>query len=125
MKKVLLEILQNLQENTCARISFLIKLQAINFTKFTGKHLCQSFFFNKVTSLRSATLLNKKLWHRCFPLNFVKFLRAPFLTEHFWWLLLSIVEMFFQSEYFFKLNAFYRLKNHFYNLNVFHVLGVF
>ena len=28
MKKVLLEISQNLQENTCARISFLIKLQA-------------------------------------------------------------------------------------------------
>ena len=30
-KKVLLEISQNLQENTCARISFLIKLQACEF----------------------------------------------------------------------------------------------
>ena len=96
-----------------------------NFTKFSGKHLCQNLFFNKVAGLRSGTLLKKKLWHRCFPLNFVKFLRAPFLTEHFWWLLLSIVEMFFQSKYFFKLNAFYRVKNHFYNLKVFHVLGVF
>ena len=28
VKKVLLEILQNSQENTCARVSFLIKLQA-------------------------------------------------------------------------------------------------
>ena len=27
MKKVFLEILQNSQENTCARVSFLIKLQ--------------------------------------------------------------------------------------------------
>ena len=27
-KKLLLEILQNSQENTCARVSFLIKLQA-------------------------------------------------------------------------------------------------
>ena len=27
MKKVLLEILQSSQENTCARVSFLIKLQ--------------------------------------------------------------------------------------------------
>ena len=28
VKKVLLEILQNSQENTCTRVSFLIKLQA-------------------------------------------------------------------------------------------------
>ena len=27
-------------------------------------------------------LLKKSLWHRCFPVNFVKFLRTPFLTEH-------------------------------------------
>ena len=44
-----------------------------NFTKFTGKHLCQSLFFNKVAGLRPATLLKKRLWHRCFPVNFVKF----------------------------------------------------
>ena len=29
LKKVFLEISQNLQENTCARVSFLIKLQAV------------------------------------------------------------------------------------------------
>ena len=29
VKKVLIEILQNLQENTCVRVSFLIKLQAV------------------------------------------------------------------------------------------------
>ena len=34
------------------------------------------------------TLLKKRLWHRCFPVNSVKFLRAPFLTEHLRWLLL-------------------------------------
>ena len=28
-----------------------------NFAKFTGKHLCQSVFFNKVAGLRPATLL--------------------------------------------------------------------
>ena len=38
--------------------------------------------------LRPATLLKKRLWHRCFPVNFAKFLRTPFLTEHLWWLLL-------------------------------------
>ena len=24
------------------------------------------------------------LWHRCFSVNFVKFLRTPFFTEHLW-----------------------------------------
>ena len=52
-----------------------------NFKKFTGKHLCQSLFFNKVAGLRPATLLKKRLWHRCFPVNFVKFLRTPFLQN--------------------------------------------
>ena len=53
-----------------------------NSTKFTGKHLCQSLFFNKVAGLRPATLLKKMLWNRCFPVNFVKFPRTTFLTEH-------------------------------------------
>ena len=52
-----------------------------NFTKFTGKQLCQSLFFDKVAGLRAATLLKKRLWHRCFPLNFAKFLRTPFLQN--------------------------------------------
>ena len=55
-----------------------------NFTKFTGKHLCQSLFFNKVAGLRPAALLKKRLWHSCFPVNFVKFLRTPFFLEHLW-----------------------------------------
>ena len=46
-----------------------------NFAKFAGKHLCQSLFFNKV---RPATLLKNRLWHRCFPVNFAKFLRTLF-----------------------------------------------
>ena len=37
------------------------------------------------------SLLKKRLWHRCFPVNFVKFLRTPFYIEHLWWLLLKIV----------------------------------
>ena len=52
-----------------------------NFTKFTGKHMYQSLYFHKVTSFRSATLLRKRLWHRCFPVNFAKFLRTPFLQS--------------------------------------------
>ena len=59
VEKVFLEISQNSQENTCARISFLIKLQ-------------------------------KRLWHRYFPVYFAKFLRPPLFTEHLWWLLLYL-----------------------------------
>ena len=55
-----------------------------NVTKFTGKHLCQSLFLNKFAGVRPPTLLKKKLWHRCFPVNFAKFLRTPFLTEYLW-----------------------------------------
>ena len=65
-----------------------------NFTKFTGKHLSQGPFFNKVAGLkpatllkyrlaqRPATLIKKRLWGRCFPVNFAKFLRTPFSAEH-------------------------------------------
>ena len=49
VKKVFFKILQNSQE----------------------KHLC--------LCLRPATLLKSRLWHRCLPVNFVKFLRTPFL----------------------------------------------
>ena len=58
-----------------------------NSTKFTGKYLCQSLFFNKVSGLRLATLFEKRLWHRSFPVNFVKFLRTLFYIEYLWWLL--------------------------------------
>ena len=38
-----------------------------------------------------ATLSKKRLWHSCFAVNFAKFLRTPFLTEHLRWLdLLSL-----------------------------------
>ena len=39
------------------------------------------------------SFLKKRLWHRCFLVNFAKFLRTSFLTEHLRWLLLT-----FQSE---------------------------
>ena len=43
-----------------------------NFAKFTGKHLCQSLFFNKVAGLRPQP-----------PVNFAKFLRTPVLQNTF------------------------------------------
>ena len=49
--------------------------------KFTGKHLYQSLFFSKVAGLRLATLLKKRLWHRCFPANFCEIFKNTFFTE--------------------------------------------
>ena len=68
-KKVFLKTSQNSQENTCARVTFLINL-----------------LFNKKETLA----LKKILWHRCFPVNFAKFLRTAFFVEHIQWLLLSL-----------------------------------
>ena len=80
VKMVLLEISQNSQENTYARVSLLTKLHALG--------------------LRLATLLKKRLWHRCVPVNFANFptqvfpcemrkiFKNTFSTEHLQWLLL-------------------------------------
>ena len=34
--------------------------------------------FNKVAGLRLATLMKKRPWHRCFRMNFAKYLRTLF-----------------------------------------------
>ena len=65
VKKMFLEILQNSQENICARVSFLIKLQACNFIK-------------------------KQALVQVFPVNFAKFLRTPFLQNTSWRVLLKL-----------------------------------
>ena len=60
-----------------------------NLEKFSGKHLCQSLFFN--IGLRPATLLKK----RCFPVNFAKFQRTPFLQNSSGRLLLHATHLLF------------------------------
>ena len=69
VKKGFLRNVATFQENTCARVSFFIK----------------------VASLRLSTLLKKRLWHRCFPVNFAKFLRAPSQQDTVRRLLLSFI----------------------------------
>ena len=64
-----------------------------NFAKFTGKHLCQKLFFNKVAGLSPATLLKKRPWRRCFPVNLAKFLRTLFSIEHLRWLFLFLCRL--------------------------------
>ena len=50
-KKMFVETSQNSQENTCAKVSFPINC------------------------------IKKRLWHRCFLVNFAKFLRTPFFQN--------------------------------------------
>ena len=53
-----------------------------NFTEFTGKHLCQSLFFNKVAFLRLATLLKKETLAQVFFCKFCEISKNIFFTEH-------------------------------------------
>ena len=48
--------------------------------------------------LRPATLFKKRLWHRCFPVNFVKFLRTPILKNTSGRLLLNDEPMKFHNR---------------------------
>ena len=87
-EKGVLRNFTNSQENTCARVSSLITFHASKFTiKIPERrHWPRSGIF--IVNFEACNFIKKGLWHRCFPMNFAKFLRAPFLTEHLWWLLL-------------------------------------
>ena len=54
-----------------------------NLAKLTGKHLCQSLFFNKAAG--------KRLCQKCLPVNFAKFLGTSFLKEHLMWQLMHLI----------------------------------
>ena len=48
-----------------------------NFAKFTGKHMCQNLYFNKVAGLRQALA-------QVFSCEFCEISKNTFLTEHVW-----------------------------------------
>ena len=52
-----------------------------NFAKFTGKHLYQSLCFNKIADLMPATLLKKRIWHRCVFVSFANFYEPLFIQN--------------------------------------------
>ena len=54
-----------------------------NFTKFIGKHLCQSLSFDIVAGL-ACNFIKKKTLAQVFSVNFVKLLRRSFYLEHLW-----------------------------------------
>ena len=56
------------------------------FTKFTGKYLCRGLFFNKVQKQslalfadpQACNFIKNRHLHRCFSMNFEKFVKTPF-----------------------------------------------
>ena len=53
-----------------------------NFAELTGKHLCQSLFFNKVAPLGPATLLKKDTLAQVLCCEFCEISRNTFSAEH-------------------------------------------
>ena len=81
-------LLQTLPENALFLSIYSLKMQISEAVvrKCSAKKM---FLEIVLRCLKPATLLKKRHWHRCFPVNFAKFLRTPFLTEHLRWLLLK------------------------------------
>ena len=100
-----------------------------NFAKFTGKHMCQSLFFNKVERLRPATLLKKRLLHRCFPVNFEKFFIAFWQGPKYTFNISHEKKFSMQKQYSHHFSTFYlllRLWNcTYFNIPIFHCLKDF
>ena len=66
---------QPLEQNSEAAAGSVLK----NFGNFTGKYLVGVFFYN-AASLQACNVVKMRL-HRCFPVEFEKFLRAPILKN--------------------------------------------
>ena len=60
---------------------------------FCKRDVSEHFRSSCPVRLRPATLSKMRLWHRCFPVNFVKFLRTPFFIKHLQWVLLICVQL--------------------------------
>ena len=65
------------------------------YTVFTKKALLCIFGMVLNMALQDlATLLQKRIWCRCFPVNFLKFFITPSFIERLQWVLLFITELF-------------------------------
>ena len=65
----------------CSLKKVFLKVNVKDFENFTGKHLCQSLFFNEV--VQPATLSKKRLWH---------IFKNTFFTEPLW-VTASVIEL--------------------------------
>ena len=68
-----------------------------NLTVFTETPVLESLL-NKVVGPKACNFFKKKFQHRCFPVNFAKFLRTAFFIKHLRWLLLKHTSYFLQRS---------------------------
>ena len=71
----------SLERDRSSRFKMFCKKLFLKFRKIHRENNSASLFFTKTAGLRPANLLKKRLWHRHFPVNFVFFLRMPFLQS--------------------------------------------
>ena len=75
-------------------------LEHLFYRTSPGDCFCISFYLRKhplttanaavrrcYSDLKACNFIEKRLQHRCFPVNTAKFLRTAFFIEHLWWLL--------------------------------------
>ena len=55
-----------------------------NFAKFTGKHLCQNLFFNKVAGGGACNFIKQETLAQVFSYEFCEISKNTFFTEHAW-----------------------------------------
>ena len=55
-----------------------------NLAKFTGKHLYQNLFFNKVADLEVCNFIKKETLAQAFSCEFCKISKDTFFTEQLW-----------------------------------------
>ena len=79
-----INIIAYCRQNRHVRLAIYTDLLTLNKLFF----IFGCIWLNKIVTFKSihqrcstATLLKKRLWHRCFPVNFVKFLRTQFLQN--------------------------------------------
>ena len=69
----------------CQKQSFADVLQnrcSQKLHRFHRKKTVLESLLNKFATLKLCNFIKKRLQHKCFPVKFHKFLRAPFFTEH-------------------------------------------
>ena len=92
------------------------------FHKIHLKTPVSESLFNRLSGLRPASLLKKRLQHRCFQVNFAKFLRTPFLHNT------SVISLSFISQrsfiYLFK-PSFVRKMDKTHNFAIFYLINPF
>ena len=88
-------ILKNICERLLVKISISVTNSEAVAQRSSVKKCSQKFCkIHSKTSVPEPLIFDKvaglRLWRRCFPVNFVKFLRPPFFIEHLLWLPLQI-----------------------------------